>query len=75
VALSTINQSINITTGEIIMFNLIISLQCLNKDGVKIVLDVTYQYKVKASKLREVILDFRDKDGYTKVLKYAGMSL
>ena len=74
-ALSTINQSINITTGEIIMFNLIISLQCLNKDGVKIVLDVTYQYKVKASKLREVILDFRDKDGYTKVLKYAGMSL
>ena len=57
------------------MFNLIISLQCLNKDGVKIVLDVTYQYKVKASKLREVILDFRDKDGYTKVLKYAGMSL
>jgi len=57
------------------MFNLIISLQCLNKDGVKIILDVTYQYKVKASKLREVILDFRDKDGYTKVLKYAGMSL
>ena len=50
------------------------SLECLNKDGVKIVLDVTYQYKVKASKLREVILDFRDKDGYTKVLKYAGES-
>ena len=46
--------------------------QCLNKDGVKIVLDVTYQYKVRSSKLKEVILDFRDKDGYTKVLRYAG---
>lgn len=49
-------------------------LECLNKDGVKIVLDVTYQYKVRSAKLREVILDFRDKDGYTKVLRYAGQS-
>lgn len=49
-------------------------LSCLNKDGVQIVLDVTYQYKVKASKLRTVIVDFRDYDGYKDVLKYAGES-
>ncbi|XP_060065622.1 uncharacterized protein LOC132545958 [Ylistrum balloti] len=49
-------------------------LTCLNKDGVQIVLDVTYQYKVKAAKLREVIIDFRDYDGYKDVLKYAGQS-
>ncbi|XP_021354142.1 uncharacterized protein LOC110450764 isoform X2 [Mizuhopecten yessoensis] len=49
-------------------------LTCLNKDGVQIVLDVTYQYKVKAPKLREVIVDFRDYDGYKDVLKYAGQS-
>ncbi|KAK3082892.1 hypothetical protein FSP39_008218 [Pinctada imbricata] len=48
------------------------SLKCLNKDGVKIILDVTYQYKVRSANLREVIMDFRDYDGYKKVLKYAG---
>lgn len=49
-------------------------LTCLNKDGVQIILDVTYQYKVKPAKLREVILNFRDYDGYKDVLKYAGQS-
>ncbi|XP_063411692.1 uncharacterized protein LOC134694593 [Mytilus trossulus] len=49
-------------------------LECLNKDGVKITLDVTYQYKVKSSKLRAVIMDFRNLDGYTNVLINAGRS-
>ncbi|XP_063411792.1 uncharacterized protein LOC134694680 [Mytilus trossulus] len=49
-------------------------LESFNKDGVQIVLDVTYQYKVRSDKLREVILEFRDKDGYTKILKYEGES-
>ncbi|KAJ8320122.1 hypothetical protein KUTeg_001709 [Tegillarca granosa] len=49
-------------------------LKCLNKDGVQIILDVTYQYKARAVNLREIILDFRDFDGYEKVLKYAGQS-
>lgn len=49
-------------------------LESLNKDGVQIVLDITYQYKVRSDKLREVILEFRDKDGYTKILKYEGES-
>ncbi|CAG2252236.1 unnamed protein product [Mytilus edulis] len=49
-------------------------LECLNKDGVKISLDVTYQYKVKSSKLRAVIIHFRNVDGYTNVLRNAGRS-
>lgn len=46
--------------------------QCLNKDGVEIKLDVTYQYKVRAVNLRTVILDFRNFTGYKKVLTFAG---
>lgn len=49
-----------------------ILFQCLNKDGVKIVLIVTYQYKVRSDKLKDIILEFRDKDGYTKMLRYEG---
>uniref|UniRef100_A0A8W8KLI5 Band 7 domain-containing protein n=1 Tax=Magallana gigas TaxID=29159 RepID=A0A8W8KLI5_MAGGI len=48
------------------------SLKCLNKDGVEIKLDVTYQYKVRAVNLRTVILDFRNFTGYKKVLTFAG---
>nr|XP_022321612.1 uncharacterized protein LOC111123514 [Crassostrea virginica]XP_022321614.1 uncharacterized protein LOC111123514 [Crassostrea virginica] len=48
------------------------SLKCLNKDGVQIRLDVTYQYKVRAANLRTVIMNFRDFKGYKKVLTYAG---
>ncbi|XP_052080290.1 uncharacterized protein LOC127718334 [Mytilus californianus] len=49
-------------------------LESLNKDGVKIVLYVSYQYKVRSDKLRDIILEFRDKDGYTKFLRYEGES-
>lgn len=49
-------------------------LQCLNRDAVEIVLDVTYQYKVRASNLTDVIRDFRNYTGYLKVLKLAGRS-
>ncbi|XP_056012084.1 uncharacterized protein LOC125682499 [Ostrea edulis] len=49
------------------------SLKCLNKDGVQIKLDVTYQYKVRSANLRTVILNFRNFTGYKQVLTYAGL--
>lgn len=49
-------------------------LECYNKDGIKITLDVTYQYKVRSANLKKIILDFRNQTGYIKVLEYAGRS-
>lgn len=50
------------------------ALQCLNKDGVKIQLDVTYQFKAKPKDLRQIILQFKDYDGYKSVLTNVGES-
>lgn len=49
-------------------------LDCLNKDGVIINLDVTYQYKAKPRYLRDIIMDFKDFDGYKAVLEHVGES-
>ncbi|KAL4216895.1 hypothetical protein ACF0H5_023356 [Mactra antiquata] len=49
-------------------------LQCLNADGVIITLDVTYQYKAQAPKLYDIVMNFKDYDGYKEVLRYAGES-
>lgn len=54
------------------MFYNIYYIQCLNKDGVTITLDVTYQYKARPNNLRNIIMDFRDFDGYKEVLRYSG---
>ncbi|CAG2187807.1 unnamed protein product [Mytilus edulis] len=32
------------------------------------------EYKVRSDKLKDIILEFRDKDGYTKILRYEGES-
>lgn len=53
------------------MFNNFI-FQCLNKDGVIITLDVTYQYRAQIPKLYDITMDFKDFDGYKKVLQFAG---
>lgn len=50
------------------------SIDCLNKDGVIINLDVTYQYKAKPKELRKIILAFKDFDGYKTVLAQVGES-
>lgn len=55
-------------------YNFTFDFQCYNKDGIKITLDVTYQYKVRSANLKKIILDFRNQTGYLKVLEYAGMS-
>ncbi|XP_060585158.1 uncharacterized protein LOC132741089 [Ruditapes philippinarum] len=49
-------------------------LRCLNADGVIITLDVTYQYKAKAPKLYDIVMNFKDYDGYKTVLQYTGES-
>ena len=46
--------------------------QCLNSDGVPIRIDVSFQFKAFLSKMREIVMDFKDFDGYKEVLKYSG---
>ncbi|XP_046330071.1 uncharacterized protein LOC124113655 [Haliotis rufescens] len=48
------------------------SLSCLNKDGVTITLDVAYQYKARVTHIKDIILKFKDFDGYKDILKYTG---
>lgn len=51
---------------------LCILFQCLNSDGVPIRIDVSFQFKAFLNKMREIVLDFKDFDGYKDVLKYSG---
>ncbi|GFN99777.1 spfh domain band 7 family protein [Plakobranchus ocellatus] len=49
-------------------------LQCLNSDGVRINLDVTYQYRVQMTNLKKIVMDFKDFDGYKRVLHNVGVA-
>jgi len=44
-------------------------LECLNREGIEIKLDVQFQYRARPKNLREIILQFKDKDNYVKLLK------
>lgn len=44
-------------------------LECLNKDGIEIELNVQFQYRARPKELRDLILQFKDKDSYLKLLK------
>ena len=59
--------------NTIILYKLLLPQQCLNSDGVRIKLDVTYQYRVQMVNLRKIIMDFKDFDGFEKVLHHVGM--
>jgi len=48
--------------------------ECLNKDGVPIGIDVTYQYRVQMQHLKTVALNFKDFDGFQDVLAAVGVS-
>ncbi|PVD39249.1 hypothetical protein C0Q70_01877 [Pomacea canaliculata] len=50
-------------------------LRCLNKDGVPIRLDITFQFKAKQSQIYDIIMDFRDFDGYKQVLTNSGQAV
>lgn len=44
-------------------------LECLNNEGIEIKLNVQFQYRARPKNLREIILQFKDKDEYVKLLK------
>ncbi|XP_068673436.1 uncharacterized protein [Montipora foliosa] len=43
-------------------------VECLNKEGIEIELIVHLQYRARPAQLREIILQFKDKEDYLKVL-------
>lgn len=49
-------------------------VQCLNKEGLEIELDVQLQYRARPVQLREIILQFKDKDSYVTILTTIGES-
>ena len=44
-------------------------LSCLNKEGVKIGLVVQFQYRAQIKNIRELILKYKNVDGYVKALR------
>ena len=51
---------------------LLASMQCLNQDGVEIQLAISYQYRVRPSELHEIVMQFKDHDGFKQVLSSIG---
>ncbi|CAH3109179.1 unnamed protein product [Porites lobata] len=49
-------------------------IECLNKEGIEIELDVQLQYRARPKDLRQIILQFKDKEDYLEVLKVVGES-
>ena len=56
---------------ETMSFN---DITCLNKDGVIIELEVSYQFKANGKHMRTLIEQFKDFDGYKKILQASGKS-
>lgn len=50
-------------------------LKCLNKDGVPIQIDVTFQFKAVLFHMKNIIMDFKDFNGYKDVLRPSGASV
>lgn len=48
-------------------------IQCLNRDGVVIELDVSYQYKANPIYLYQSVIQFQDFDNYRNVLNASGL--
>ena len=44
-------------------------IECHNKEGIEIELDVQLQYRARSNDLIQIILQFKDKENYLKVLK------
>ncbi|KAL8559132.1 hypothetical protein ACOMHN_046180 [Nucella lapillus] len=50
-------------------------LWCLNKDGVPIAVDISFQFKALVNHIREIVMDFKDFEGYKKVLRNSGSAV
>ena len=51
---------------------IVIIYQCLNKDGVTIRINVSFQYRVRPGDLKYITEQFKDETGYTRVLHSTG---
>lgn len=50
-------------------------VECLNREGIEIKLDVQLQYRAQPNNLRDrIILQFKDKENYVKILRNIGES-
>jgi len=49
-------------------------ITCLNKDGVIIELEVSYQFKANGKYMHQLIKQFKDFDGYKRILQASGKS-
>ncbi|XP_052831594.1 uncharacterized protein LOC106879019 [Octopus bimaculoides] len=47
-------------------------IMCLNQNGVRIILDVSCQFKIQLHSMKKVIKEFKDFEGLKRVLQYAG---
>ncbi|KAL8588907.1 hypothetical protein ACOMHN_047019 [Nucella lapillus] len=50
-------------------------VKCLNKDGVPIQIDVSFQFKVVLWYMKNIVMDFKDFSGYKDVLRLSGASV
>eukprot|EP00106_Octopus_bimaculoides_P016466 XP_014783908.1 PREDICTED: uncharacterized protein LOC106879019 [Octopus bimaculoides] len=46
-------------------------IMCLNQNGVRIILDVSCQFKIQLHSMKKVIKEFKDFEGLKRVLQYA----
>ena len=46
--------------------------QCLNQDGVKIYLDIGFQYRLQSVNLGNIVTQFRNNKGFKKMLDSLG---
>jgi len=47
---------------------------CLNRDGVSISIDVTLQFQADPKYLYDIVLQFKDFEGYKKILYATGQA-
>ena len=61
-----------ITFPSIYTTNSLDDTDCLNRDGVTITLDVSYQFKAKPNSLYSLVTQFKDFDTYQSIVEAAG---
>ena len=49
--------------------------QCLNEDGVTVSLSVSMQYKIRPSNIRDIVMQFKDQNGYVNMITKIGKLL
>lgn len=50
-------------------------MKCLNNDGVPVHIDISFQFKANLSRLKDIVMDFKDFEGYKTVLRHSGRAV